>query len=128
MKKHSTKEWAIALYESTRGLSGAEMKKVIHDFTELLFKAGSTKKSERIISEFIKYDKKMNGIVDIEIISARPLTEKIVDEIKKNFGKKVETTETIDSSLLGGVTIKTENMIFDGSLKKQLELLKQRLV
>lgn len=127
MAKNSNKEYAIALFESTKGLKASDLNKVINSFAELLVKKGLVKRSRSIIEEFIKYSKKQEGIVDIEITSARPLTQKALAEIKKSFGDKVETTEKIDTELLGGVKIKTENMILDGSLRKQLQLLKQNI-
>ena len=127
MKKSSNKELATALYESTKDLKGEKLAKTVEAFAGILFRNGAVKQIDSIISEFIKYSKKQEGIVDIEITSAHPLTGKGLEEIKKHFGNKVEATEKIDKELLGGIKIKTENMIFDGSLRKQLQLLKQNI-
>ena len=51
-----------------------------------------------------------------------------IDKIKKNFGEKVEVTESVDTNLIGGITVKTEDKILDGSLKAQLNTLKQKLI
>ncbi|MFA6105123.1 MAG: F0F1 ATP synthase subunit delta [Patescibacteria group bacterium] len=125
MKKNTNKEYAIALFEATKDLKGAKLSLMIEAFAKLLFRSGVSKQINSIISEYIKYSKKEAGIVDIEITSAHDLSHKLVEEIKKRFGDKVEATQMIDAEILGGIKIKTENMIFDGSLRKQLQLLKQ---
>jgi F-type H+-transporting ATPase subunit delta len=127
MKKVSNKEYAAALYEATKNLKGSDLSKTISEFAKILFRTGSVKQIDSIINEFVKYAKKQAGIEDIEITSAHPLTDKAIDEIKKYFGGKVETTEKIDKELIGGIKIKTDNMILDGSLRKQLQLLKQSI-
>lgn len=127
MAKLSNKDYAIALYDVTKELKGAELLKMIKIFAEFLFRKGVAKQADAIINEYIKYNKKQSGIIDIEISSARHLTPKTVAQIKDVFGDKVESNEKIDESLLGGIKIKTENMIFDGSLRKQLQLLKQNI-
>lgn len=125
MQGNSPKDYAVALFEATKDAKGTDLHDILHQFTTLIFKAGLIKQSDKIISEFIKYGKKQSGVIDIEITSARPLTEKIVAEIKKAFGNKVEATEKVNLEIIGGVRIKTEDKIFDASLKKQLQMLKQ---
>ncbi|MEK7624828.1 MAG: ATP synthase F1 subunit delta [Patescibacteria group bacterium] len=127
MRKDSPRDYAVALYESTKDAKGSELKTILKQFTELIFKAGQVRQIEKIIAEYFKYSKLQEGITDIEITSARPLTAKLVNEIKKAFGNKVEATEGIDADLIGGVKIKTENKILDASLRHQLQLLKQTL-
>jgi F-type H+-transporting ATPase subunit delta len=127
MKKNTPKDYAVALYETTKDLGGSRLEKAISEFAQLVVKKGSAKQLNKIIDEYIKYTKKLEGIIDIEITSARPLSEKLVHAIKNSFGKKVETTEKVDESLIGGIRVKTKDTVFDGSLKKQLQILKQTI-
>lgn len=127
-KRNTAKDYGVALYETTRGLKGDKLEHAIKKFAGLLVSAGLSTQVDRIINEFTRYFKKQEGIVDIEITSARPISEKTLEKIKKSFGEKVEVTKKIDENLLGGVKIRTENTIFDGSIKKQLQLLKQNLI
>ena len=121
----NNKQYAIALYEATKNLSDKNLASVLVEFVQMLDRDHKLKSADKIIVEFIKYAKKQEGIMDIEIISARELNKKVVDEIKKIFGKETESVEKVDKSLLGGVKIKTETVIFDSSLKAQLNKLKQ---
>lgn len=126
-KKITNKQFAQALYEVTKNLKGEKLKKILRAFVLLLAKNRKLKKNKNIIAEFIKYGKKQKGIVEIEIKSARELHKETAEKIKKVFGKKVEEQESVDVNLLGGIVVKTENRVLDGSIKRQLQKLRQAM-
>lgn len=128
MKNISVQDYAIALYETTTGASKADIEKVIPAFVQMLFKSGKLKQADKIINAFIRYSKKKAGIVDITITTAREIDAKTVALIKSAFGKSVEAELLVDPAQLGGIKIKTENTILDGSLRTQLLRLKQQLI
>ncbi|MFH1292092.1 MAG: ATP synthase F1 subunit delta [bacterium] len=125
--KQSNKQYAIALYQATEGLSEQDLKQVLKDFVLLLSKKHKLKQANNIIAEFIKYAKKQQGIIDIEITTARKMESGLIEQIKKIFGKQTEATEKVDKTLLGGLVVKTEDVIFDGSINTQLNKLKLSL-
>lgn len=127
-KKISNKQFAEALFETTKGLKGEKLNEALRQFVLLLVKYHKLKQGSRIIAEFEKYAKKQAGVVEIEITSARKLSEITLDHIKKVFGEQVESIEKVDETLLGGVTVKMEDKILDASLKTQLLNLKQSLI
>ncbi len=127
MPKLLPKQYGKILYESTKTLKGVELEKAINNFLLFLQREQMVSKAPYIMKEFEKYAKKQEGIEMIEIVSARKLTEAQIQEISKHFGDKVEAVTIVDSTLLGGIMIKTENEILDGSIKGQLEKLKQQL-
>jgi F-type H+-transporting ATPase subunit delta len=55
------------------------------------------------------------------------MSKEEVTEVSKHFGEKVETSVKVDPTLIGGITVRTENTILDGSIKTQLERLRQQL-
>lgn len=122
--KQSNRQYAIALYQACQKLAGQELDNVISEFIKLLVKDHKLKSADKIIAEFIKYAKKQEGIMNIEISTARELNKKIVTKIKKVFGAQTTSQEKIDQDLLGGIIIKTDELIFDGSLKAQLSKFK----
>lgn len=128
MKKHTAKEYAIALYEATKDVAKETRESVIRGFVELLYKEQQLKLSNAIIAEFIQYSKKQAGVVTIDITTARELDDKTINHIKQSFGNNVEATTHINPEMLGGVIIRDESTIFDASLKKQLTKLKQTLI
>ena len=127
MKKNSPKDYAIALYQTTNKLSGKALNEAVVEFVKLLAGKQKLKQAEKIIAEFLAYAKKQEGIQDIAITSAHKLDAKTSETIAQVFGKQVEATHAIDESLLGGFIVKTEDKIFDASLKTQLVRLKQSL-
>lgn len=128
MKKNSNKTYSKALYKAAEGLKGKDLEKILGNFILILARARKLKQAEKIIEEFKKYAKKQEGILEIKIISARKISDDLAEKIGKAFGKKVEITKEVDENLLGGFIVKTEDKIFDASVKTQLNNLKQRLI
>lgn len=50
------------------------------------------------------------------------------EKIKVSTGREVIATFTRNPSLIGGLVIKIDNIILDGSLKTQLELMKEKIL
>lgn len=64
---------------------------------------------------------------EVEVRTKTPINSEIRKLITNKFGAKIKITEKIDSKMQGGIIVKTENTIFDGSLKNQLKKLKNKL-
>ena len=71
------------------------------------------------------------GFTEAQISSARELggTEKqaLEAQIAKTTGKKVRATYGLDPSLLGGAIVRIGSTIYDGSVKGQLERIKEAI-
>ena len=71
------------------------------------------------------------GRVDAEIISARELDSAqraaLVSEIARLTGKVVMPRYATDAKLLGGVTVRVGSTIYDGSVRGQLQRIRQQL-
>lgn len=128
MAKNTPKQYAVALHQTTAGLSGKPLEEVLKQFVLLLARDHNLKQANSIINEFIHYSKKAEGIAEIEITTAGNLDEKTIENIKKSFGDKVEATIKIDKTILGGIKIRTEDRILDASLKTQLLKLKESII
>ena len=74
---------------------------------------------------------KIKGIVNIEVCSVKPLTKQELNSISlffiKKLNKVVKIKEVIDTNLVGGLIIKYEGKIIDGSLFSKHESLKEYL-
>lgn len=72
-----------------------------------------------------------SGHITAEITSATPLSadqmQRIVTGLERISGKKVQTTARVDADLLGGVSVKMGDTVYDGSLRAQLSSLQTRL-
>jgi F-type H+-transporting ATPase subunit delta len=72
------------------------------------------------------------GRVRATLLSAQPLPEAFVQKIQgameKRLAKQVILERRQDATLLGGVVAKVGDMLYDGSLRTQLELARQQLL
>lgn len=127
-KKQSNRQYAEALYELTEGLSGNALNETLEQFAALLARRQKIKQADKILAEYVRVAKKRAGVLEINIQTARPVDKVALEKIKSAFGKKVEATATTNSDLLGGVVIRTDDKILDGSIKTQLSNLKNFLI
>ncbi len=71
------------------------------------------------------------GRVEAEVTSATPLEPSLVDQLRHALmqisGKKVVLQESTDAALIGGVKVEVEGTVYDGSVRTQLEKMKQRV-
>jgi F-type H+-transporting ATPase subunit delta len=71
------------------------------------------------------------GFSRAEISSARELgdaeKQALEAQIAKTTGKKVRASYGLDSSLLGGAVVRIGSTIYDGSVKGQLEKIKEAI-
>lgn len=72
-------------------------------------------------------------VTEAEIVTAHPLdadNKALLEQqvSKLAGGTRVQATYTEDKSLLGGAVVKIGSTVYDGSVRAQLEQLKQRLV
>ena len=72
------------------------------------------------------------GIADAEVLSVRELgTEerrRLEDQVAKVTGKRLRVRYSLDQKLMGGVVVKVGSTIYDGSVRGQLQRMKQQLV
>lgn len=71
-------------------------------------------------------------IVPAEVVTAAPLetTHRAAIEgaLAKATGSAVRLTERVDPSLVGGLVARVGSLVFDGSVTRQIERLRQRLL
>jgi F-type H+-transporting ATPase subunit delta len=72
------------------------------------------------------------GLSEAEIVSAHVLNEEdryaLETQVAKLAGGRVRATYRQDPSLLGGAVVRIGSTVYDGSIRAQLDRLKQRLV
>ncbi len=125
MKANSSVQYAHALYELSQKTSDSAI--LVANLVSSLRSKHALNLLPKILKEFEAYAAKRDGIIALKVESANPLTADMTAEINRIFGGKTAITATTDESLIGGVIVKTDDMIFDGSIKKQLTRLKHKL-
>jgi F-type H+-transporting ATPase subunit delta len=72
------------------------------------------------------------GVVSAEVITAQPLTDAQKSALEKQLqsvtGKKVYLNFKIDEDLIGGVVTRIGSTVYDGSVKNQLQQLKEKMI
>ncbi len=129
--KVDTKKYAIALYELAAETPPADLKPVLADFAGLLAKKRLLKYWEKILKDFCEYYKRREKIATVSVLAAKELPagekEELTRKLEKLTGKKVELRLAVDPEIIGGLVIKIEDCLYDGSLCSKLAGLKEKL-
>ena len=85
-----------------------------------------------ILAEYDKVADTRGGVAEAEVTTARDLNEddrqSLEAEVARLAGSRVRIAYTQDSALIGGAIIRIGSTVYDGSVRAQLEQLKQSLV
>ena len=120
--RFSARQYAQALYDMT-GTAPAG------SFLKLLEKHKQTRMLERIAREYEKLLLQNNVLPQITVRSREALSAELKKAVLEKFGLSESTAvkEVVDPSMIGGLSIKYNNMLFDFSLQTRLAKLKQQL-
>jgi F-type H+-transporting ATPase subunit delta len=112
---------------SREGISG-EVRNffaVLIDHQRISFLAAVVKQFEQELNERM-------GFAEANITSAKNLNPEarhnLEAQVEKMTGKKVRANYHLDESLLGGAVVRIGSTIYDGSVKGQLEKIREQLV
>ena len=87
---------------------------------------------EEILQQFHNLENEHNKVLEAKILSAFELLENqkdsIQERLEKKFNKKVVLSCVVDKTLIGGVTIIIGDYVVDGSIKRNLEVLKNSIL
>ncbi|HTF70565.1 MAG TPA: ATP synthase F1 subunit delta [Edaphobacter sp.] len=85
-----------------------------------------------ILDEYHAVADEESGLSEAEIVSAHVLNAEdrsaLEAQVAKLAGGRIRATYSEDASLLGGAVVRIGSTVYDGSIRAQLERLKQRLV
>ena len=117
----------IAIFEELFG----QFEEVSTSFVKLITNNGRESYLPTIAEAFDTQVKEHRGIVPITIISAVPLANStkdiILEKVEKGVYGKLEVTELIDNSLIGGFIVRMGDKQIDASVASQFNDLKQCL-
>ena len=103
----------------------------VRNFMAVLMDHRRIKFLEPIVKEFGQELNRRLGFTEAEIISARELGQAersaIETQVEKLTGHKVRARYAQDSSILGGAIVRVGSTIYDGSVKGQLERIREAI-
>ena len=126
------KQYAQSLHETVVDKSNNQIKDAINNFFDILVQNNDITKAEEIVKEFEKIWNMEHGIIEAEVVSAKELDNNIVKLLngyiaELSGAKQVSLNQKINKDILGGVIIKFEDKILDGSLRAKLSGLKKEM-
>lgn len=84
-----------------------------------------------IVSCYRRLLNQAKGRVEAKVVSASALDATMIERVRAQLrgisGKEVVLQQEVDASLLGGLLVELEGKVYDGSVRTQLEKMKQRI-
>lgn len=84
------------------------------------------------ISDYVRIKYSHGEAIEVLLRTSYPLELELIQKIKiklgEKFGKKINLFLELDPDLLGGVQVRIGNTIIDGSVRRRLEELKEKLM
>ena len=104
---------------------------VVKNFLRLLLDKNRIDAVSEISNHYAKLTDEISNVTRAEVITAKPLKEdalaKLRSTLKQLTSKEVKTEVSEDEALIGGIVVKIGDLVLDGSIKAQLEGLKESL-
>ena len=108
------------------------MLKQVRNFVAVILEHHRLDELDEILAEYKRLVDEHDSAVEAQITSARTLNAEdraqLEAQIVKLAGARVRAKYSEDASLLGGAVVEIGSTVYDGSVKTQLQQLKQRLV
>ena len=104
---------------------------MVKNFLRLLMDKNRIGAIKEITDHYSKLTDEISNITRAEVITAKPLKspalKKLVQAMEELTSKKVEVDVSEDPSIMGGLIVKAGDLVLDGSVKTQLEGLRESL-
>ena len=111
---------------------GGKISPVTLHWMNMVVDQGRQRRLPVIIEAFLTLTEDARDKVTAEVITSIPLpedlTKRLEQELSKITKKRVFLKPIIDDSILGGVIVKIENKVIDGSVKHRLEEIKNEMI
>lgn len=106
--------------------------KHVRNFVAVLIQHGRIHAIAEVTREFLREMDMRMGYTEAEIVSARalqaPEKRAMEEQVARLTGKMVRARYTQDESLIGGAVVKIGSTIYDGSVRGQLQRMKEEIV
>lgn len=112
-------------------LARLQFKPTTNNFLQLLLTNQRLHHIDVVRASLLRELDERAGVVSADVTTARPLAtteqENLLGQLETATGKKVRVNFKIDPDIIGGVVTRVGSVIYDGSIKNQLALMKQQL-
>ena len=130
MNPSITTEQKLKVLDAIAGRIG--MFSQVRNFLAVIMDHQRLSELDEILAEYHAVADEQSNMTEAEITSARPLNDQdraeLEAQVEKLAGGRVRTTYRQDATLLGGAVVRIGSTVYDGSIRSQLQQLKQKLV
>lgn len=113
------------------GALGSDTLPPVRNLLGLVLRRRRLEDVPQMAAEFRRLHNRRAGIVEATAISAAPLSDADVAELRRRLvdiaGSQVDLTLEVDPSLIGGIAVRIGDRLIDGSVRGRLERLRNRL-
>ena len=110
----------------------ADADPLVRNLLLLMVEKGRAGEVREVAAEFEALVAAEERILDVELTTAHELSDaefdRIVAEIEKKSGRKVQATRSVEPELIGGIVLQAGSMRLDASVRGRLDRLRQELV
>jgi len=103
----------------------------VSKFMDILVETRNITLIKEIAEAYARLDDQRTGRLRATIEAPETLSEEVLGEIRGRLaeitGKDIVLSFSVDPSLIGGLVVRLENTVIDGSIRTQLEILKENL-
>ena len=114
------------------------LRRVVDDVTPeplnlvlLMVRRGRPGAIDRMVDHFADLIRRHRGVSLAEVRTALPLEDvqrsAVVERLHELTGDEIEINEVVDESLIGGITVRIGDRLYDASVRNRLERLRARL-
>ena len=118
--------------EVVDGLLASRVPEPILKLVGLLVERGRIDRLPSVAAEYRRMLNEQRGVVDAVARSAMPLSKEETAALEKKVaqltGRTVDLRVEVDESLIGGITVRVGDTLYDASVRGRLERLRERLV
>jgi F-type H+-transporting ATPase subunit delta len=104
----------------------------VQRLVDLMVQRGKVDKLADIAAEYRRLLNRQQGVVDAVARTALPLSAEETEALQRKMtdmtGREVHLTVEVDPALIGGLTVRVGDTLYDASVRGRLERLRERLV
>jgi F-type H+-transporting ATPase subunit delta len=97
----------------------------------LMVRRGRPGAIDRMVARFAELVRRHRGVSLAEVRTAMPLEDvqrsAVVERLHELTGDEIEINEVVDEGLIGGITVRIGDRLYDASVRNRLERLRARL-
>ena len=102
------------------------------NFLQVLLQNHRLADLSEISRQFVQELDRRSGVVEAQVTTARPVPAEAQEALRARLGEltrsRVRLQFAVDEELIGGVVTRIGSTVYDGSVRTQLEQVKQRMI